>query len=382
MQMRRILLLLVFTVISAAVFSQKFYTSRNYKYKPKMDTTTDGIWTPSIDVDTVEIDSAYIEISSVPNNYDLGIVGNLDLELKYKSFWFDTTSTFYFLFRRLDDTIVNGFNSDGSNDVSVKDSLVNRDATAIYFYVRKDSVPNNSEKSYNADSITWLRFVWDSDTMEAQLPGGEIVNTFEEYHTEIIQWKSGAYHWAKLAIHMGEIAPWLFMPRTDTVGWDTIDNTPVPILNTITFDTSLVAFEVELNENDKEIEPAPFALQTRAYWGSDVGENALEGVSNWSYMYFISSSFSYTPPSSLKFAQQDFASVYPVPAIDQLTIHLDNYDKVNYSLYDLTGRLLISDQFEGVRKEINVSGLNSGTYIMRIRDSKGNYMTRKVLISY
>lgn len=386
--MKKYLILLLFSVISFTTFSQKVYISRNYYYEPAMDTTTGGVWIPTVtDSSLTDIDSGYIEVASIPNNYDLGIVGNLDLELKFKSLWFDTTSTFYFLFRRLDDTIVNGSNTDGSNDATVADSLINRDATAIYFYLRKDSIPDNNDKEHHIDSVTWLRFVWDSDTMEAQLPGGEIVNTFEAYHSEMIQWKSGVYHWAKLAINMKEIAPWLFEPRTDFIGWkkneDGTDSTR--IYNTIKFDTSLVAFEIELNENDKEIEPAPYAQQTRAYWANNVGENALEGISKWSWMYFINSSFAYNPPppaSGIFNTYLDFASIYPVPAIEHLTIHLNEYDKVDYFLYDLTGRILISDQFEGVRKEVSLSGLNSGTYIMRIRDSKGKNMTRKVLISY
>jgi hypothetical protein len=357
-------ILLLFVVVSLSGYSQKTFFCKNFDYKPKMDTTIDGVWSP---IDVRWPDSAYVEYPSNPNYYDLGITPTVDLELKYKALYYD--STIYFLFRRVDDEIVNGYNIDGTPDNSVADSLVNRDATAIYFYLESDTAQYLKENK--VDSITWLRFVWQADDMEAQLPGGEIVNTFEEAHSEIIQWTASGYYWAKLSVNIGKIAPYLF-----DVTKDSVDNNV--IYDTLSLDTTYMAFEVELDENDKEM-TAPYAIQTRAYWGRNVGENALDNVERWSWLYFIHSSFDYEP-ASIKYTPESFAAIYPIPASDYLTIKLESFDRVSYYLYDITGRLVKSDRFDGVENTVETSEINSGTYLLRILDSKGNSMSKKVLI--
>ncbi len=363
-------ILLLFVVVSLSGYSQKTFDCKYFNYKPLMDTTIDGVWSYT---DTVWADSAYIEYPSYPNYYDLGVAPSADLELKYKALYYD--STIYFLFRRVDDEIVNGYNIDGSPDNTVADSLVNRDATAIYFFLKSDKARYYNTK-HDIDSVAWLRFVWQADDMEAQLPGGELVNTFEEAHSEIIQWTASGYYWAKLSVNIGKMAPYLFSKYNykDTISKETI-------YDTLSLDTTYMAFEVELDENDKEM-AAPYAIQTRAYWGRDVGEDALKNVDRWSWMYFYHSSFSYVPqkPSSLKFTPESFAAIYPIPASDYLTIKLENFDRVSYYLYDITGRLVKSDRFDGVENTVETSEINSGTYLLRILDSKGNSMSKKVLI--
>ena len=100
---------------------------------------------------------------------------------------------------------------DGSPDNTLADSLVNRDATTIYFYLQNDTVGRQYDYDIDdIDSIAWIRFVWGADDMEAQLPGGQIVNTFEEFNADIVQWNDGAFYWAKLSIDLGKIAPHLF----------------------------------------------------------------------------------------------------------------------------------------------------------------------------
>lgn len=356
--MKRYILLLLFVVVSLSGFSQRLFNCKNFSYKPAMDTTIDGIWEQSSD--TVSVDSAYIEYPSYPNYYDLGVGPTPDLELKYKALYYD--STIYFLFRRVDDELVNGYNIDESPDMTVADSLVNRDATAIYFYFKSvDSVYKDSSV-YHIDSVAWLRFVWQADDMEAQLPGGEVVNSFNEAHSEIIQWTGSGYFWSKLSINIGKLAPYLF------------EGTSI--------DTTFMRVEIELNENDKEVEPSPFEIQTRAYWGSNVGENALDNVEGWSWFKFFYNSFPYVPapPASIRYTIENFASVYPLPASEQFTIRLDKNDRVYYYLYDITGRLVKSNNFSGIENTVEVNNLHSGTYILRIVNSIGKSMTQKVFI--
>lgn len=356
--MKKYIFSALFVIISISGYSQKTFYCKNFNYEPAIDTTIDGVWHPS---DTVWVDSTYITNSSIPNYYDLGVTPSPDLELKYKALWYD--STIYFLFRRYDDILVNGYNEDNSPDNTVADSLVNRDATAIYFHLKVDQSKHDTLE-YHIDTVAWIRFVWQSDDMEAQLPGGEVVNSFEDFHSEIIQWQDSTYYWAKLSVNLGKLAPYMFEKDED---------------GDVAIDTAYVAFEVELNENDKEVEPAPYAIQTRAYFGTNVGENALEDIANWSWLYFFQSSFDYV--TSLKNTYQDFAAIYPVPAKDYFTIRLEKYDNVSYYLYDMMGRLVLNNKFEGIENEVEVHNLSTGTYILRLRDSKGVYMTQKMLIA-
>ncbi len=59
-------------------------------------------------------------------------------------------------------------------------------------------------------------------------------------------------------------------------------------------------------------------------------------------------------------------SVYPNPVKNVLTVQTNLYS-VQYSVYDMTGREVLS----GNEKEIEMSDLNSGVYIVQIKDSNG-----------
>lgn len=74
----------------------------------------------------------------------------------------------------------------------------------------------------------------------------------------------------------------------------------------------------------------------------------------------------------------DFAdcSVYPNPADDYIIVGANNDSPVQrIDIYDVTGKLMISS----VEKEINVSGLESGMYIVNILTDKG-CVTKKISV--
>ncbi|MBL7899658.1 MAG: T9SS type A sorting domain-containing protein, partial [Crocinitomicaceae bacterium] len=60
------------------------------------------------------------------------------------------------------------------------------------------------------------------------------------------------------------------------------------------------------------------------------------------------------------------ANVYPNPVKNILTIQTST-SSITYSIYDMTGREVLT----GVEKEIEMSDLNSGVYIVQIKDSNG-----------
>ncbi len=73
-------------------------------------------------------------------------------------------------------------------------------------------------------------------------------------------------------------------------------------------------------------------------------------------------------------------SVFPVPAADAVTIMVNNTQISAYELIDLQGRVIISDA--GINNNlvsIDVSSLNSGTYMLRVNTPKGE-ATQKVII--
>jgi hypothetical protein len=69
--------------------------------------------------------------------------------------------------------------------------------------------------------------------------------------------------------------------------------------------------------------------------------------------------------------------IYPNPAQDQLTIqHSTAMNRVQ--IFDIYGKLLQSEELDGTSTSLNVSGLSSGTYIVRITDDQ-NVVVRKFI---
>jgi len=73
--------------------------------------------------------------------------------------------------------------------------------------------------------------------------------------------------------------------------------------------------------------------------------------------------------------------VYPNPADDWLTIHLEQYFNSKYCIFNLHGQLVQSGELDKMHeKTINISSLNSGVYIVRIQimDSEDNLFLKFV----
>ena len=86
-------------------------------------------------------------------------------------------------------------------------------------------------------------------------------------------------------------------------------------------------------------------------------------------------------PTSISESSQTIERVYPNPVKDQLFIETQNNGgKTEVSILDLSGRLLSTKIFNGQasRMEIDVSGLGSGSYIVRTKNS-GNIVNHLIV---
>jgi hypothetical protein len=342
---------------------------RTYDFhkKPLMDQSADGIWKPftvswydkvndkyyfNIPLHT---DSTYISAVGLPNFGDLKVP---DLETKVKSLWYG--DSLFFLFQRLDDIYVTGYNSNGTVDATVAEGLENRDASTLYFYLSCDSLRQDSIFDYS-DSVAWLRFGWKSDDVEGKLPSGEIVHSLEDFHAEAIQWTDGPYSYAKIGLSIAELAP--YMPHK-------IDSL---------FDTLKVAyfgFAMDVSENDKEVDNGLFGLQTRTYWPYDFGESALENVPDWGWLWFYRDTLIFTPINDSKV---EIAAVYPNPVSEYLNITLFELEQGSFDIYDIMGRNIMSGRLTGRDNSLYIEEIEQGTYFIRITNSNGQNSTLKFI---
>jgi hypothetical protein len=68
------------------------------------------------------------------------------------------------------------------------------------------------------------------------------------------------------------------------------------------------------------------------------------------------------------------ASLYPNPCSDEITIKMNDKGSENYkiSFFDLSGRLVKEDYFQGTECRISLNDLNAAVFILKVIDDKGN----------
>ena len=64
----------------------------------------------------------------------------------------------------------------------------------------------------------------------------------------------------------------------------------------------------------------------------------------------------------------DEISIYPIPAANWLTIKSYNLQDAKVKIFDINGRLIVSEILNGNSNSLNVEHLQSGTYILKIED--------------
>jgi hypothetical protein len=106
-------------------------------------------------------------------------------------------------------------------------------------------------------------------------------------------------------------------------------------------------------------------------------------VVNWDMYYLDDLNLSSTTSLVQDINDSEVINVYPQPAIDNLNIDikLSNNDVNRLDLYDIRGKVLLSTVVNQNSNNVSldVSGLNSGIYFVKVQ-SKDNLYTKKVQI--
>jgi hypothetical protein len=74
-------------------------------------------------------------------------------------------------------------------------------------------------------------------------------------------------------------------------------------------------------------------------------------------------------------------SVYPNPATDVLTLQVEKYslDQLSYSLFDLSGRLLEENKVQNNQTNIDLNGLSSSVYFLKVKSKNREIKNFKIL---
>ncbi|MEY4894852.1 MAG: hypothetical protein RL751_1674 [Bacteroidota bacterium] len=105
-----------------------------------------------------------------------------------------------------------------------------------------------------------------------------------------------------------------------------------------------------------------FAIHDRGYMGT--GTNGINFNDFWQFN---------PTDNTIGLAQNDVViKAYPNPVVDELQIQYLGLhtDQIEVSIFDLNGKLLLKDELRYFKQHIDVSLLNSGTYILKISQGK------------
>ena len=71
---------------------------------------------------------------------------------------------------------------------------------------------------------------------------------------------------------------------------------------------------------------------------------------------------------------------YPNPANDQLTLRFDRIISANVLITELSGKVLFNTVISGTEATLDVSGLPSGMFLVRLQDDQGAVSTAPLSI--
>ena len=107
---------------------------------------------------------------------------------------------------------------------------------------------------------------------------------------------------------------------------------------------------------DGEIEMAyGYSADTKSFYGYEVN-------------------MTYVDPTSVNESTSVNFKVYPVPAENEIQIQAEGFQKAE--IFTLTGQMML----ESEQNSINVSGLASGMYLLKVYDQTGNSATQKLVV--
>ena len=85
--------------------------------------------------------------------------------------------------------------------------------------------------------------------------------------------------------------------------------------------------------------------------------------------------------STDEFIEHFNVSVYPNPASKEITLEVENYKNENltYRLFDINGKLLLTDNLIGNKTRIPLNKLSSANYLLKISNGNKEVTTFKIL---
>jgi D-alanyl-D-alanine carboxypeptidase len=88
------------------------------------------------------------------------------------------------------------------------------------------------------------------------------------------------------------------------------------------------------------------------------------------------------PPAGVEDIASSNIAIYPNPSVDYINIETGAYGKnVKAEIYDMTGRILISQPLTNATNKVALNTLNTGLYVVRIRDNNETLYAQKIQVS-
>jgi hypothetical protein len=78
--------------------------------------------------------------------------------------------------------------------------------------------------------------------------------------------------------------------------------------------------------------------------------------------------------------QSNFLNIYPNPNTGNFTIETNSFDKKLLQIFDVTGKMVLSQSING-KTDIDVSNLINGVYFIQVKTDE-NISTQKILVQY
>lgn len=72
--------------------------------------------------------------------------------------------------------------------------------------------------------------------------------------------------------------------------------------------------------------------------------------------------------------------IYPNPVVNQVNINVQDYRDATMEIYDLQGKVVKSQELSSERSNVDVSGLEDGTYLVRVINGE-KVATKKIIIN-
>lgn len=166
-------------------------------------------------------------------------------------------------------------------------------------------------------------------------------------------------------------------PYCNAIGGDPICDNP----------DSFVSFEesIEIGLNDIiEVEiDANNCNQPNTIWILEAFCNAvpskIRNQVSFEEIYKIHGDLAYSEFNNAK--QLNNINIYPNPTKGIINIEIDKFNEYkNYSILDISGKVLISEDLDDKKVSMNLSHLPSGIYIIRLQGNNGKIISKRVFL--